>query len=149
MTSNPIFRSLATNAWKSMCMTIPSVFLQTIKSIQHCIGIECCKILRFPKRCERKHIMFFKMWFTNACPPHVLVYFHPLPHPTHQVVTLRSSMTLVAGMPLWLGVILHEGTTFLVARILSISVGGFGHMFFGMFTSKIGHSFFCSRRLGK
>jgi len=25
-----------------------------------------------------------------------------------------SSMTLVAGMPLWLGVILHEGTTFLV-----------------------------------
>ena len=78
MMSNPIFPSLATNAWKSICMTIQSVFLQTIKSIQPCIGIECYKILRFPKRCERKkHMFFFKMWFTNACPPHVLVYFIP------------------------------------------------------------------------
>lgn len=54
-------------------------FLQTIKSIQHCMGIECYKILRFPKTemWKKKHMFFFKMWFTNACPPHVLVYFIP------------------------------------------------------------------------
>ena len=51
--------------------------------------------------------------------PRVFLYegnLYPWIPPNHQ--KFRSSMTLVSGMPLWLGVILHEGTTFLVARIL-------------------------------
>ena len=47
-------------------------FLQTIKSIQPCIGIECYKILRFPKRCERKKHMFFSKC---GLPTHVLPTF--------------------------------------------------------------------------
>ena len=117
-------------------------FLQTIKSIQHCMGIECYKILRFPKTemwKKKTHVFFQNVVYQRVSSP-CFGIFYPLPHPTHQVVTTRSSMTLVAGMPLWLGVILHEGTTFLVARILSISVVVSGR-FFGMFTSKIGENF--------
>ena len=34
------------------------------------------------------------------------------------VLAARSSVTLFTGMPLWLGVLLHEGTTMLVVRLL-------------------------------